>query len=131
MARRPREDKRAGVLDRAAYEESEIAPIVDETADELHPLGAIHRGERIEEGRGLLPIGRPKKVVDLLQRDGAIGERDDHVQHAFGISERALRLPRDGIERRRIGLELLLLDDPPELRDDSLVRDATQVEALC
>src|SRR5437667_9877449 len=130
MARRAGEHECARVLDRAAYEESEIPSIVDEAADELHPFGAIRGSERIEEGRGLLPVRRAEEIVDLLQRDGAIGEGDDHIQHAFGISERALRLPCDGIEGRRIGLELLLLDDLPKLRDDSFVRDAAQVEAL-
>src|SRR5439155_17600634 len=130
VAGRAREHERAGVFDRAADKETEVASVVDEAADELHALRSIRSGERIKKRRGLLPVRRAEQVVDFLQRDGSIGERDDHVQHALGIAKGALRVARDRIERSWIGAELLLLDDVRELRDHALVRNAAEVEAL-
>ena len=56
IARRSREHERARMLDRATDEETEIATVVDEASDELDPLCAVRSRERVEEGRGLLPI---------------------------------------------------------------------------
>src|SRR5256714_4917228 len=118
------------MLDRATDKEAEIAPVVDETADELHGVRRIRRREHIKERGGLLPIRRAEEVIDFLQRDGSVGESDDHVQHALGIPKGALGVACDRIERGRISVQLLLLDDVRELRDDTFLRDAAEVEAL-
>ena len=55
------------MLDRAAHEESEVPSVVDEAADELHPFGAIRGRERIEEGRGLLPVRRAEEIIDTVK----------------------------------------------------------------
>jgi len=63
----------------------EIAPVVDKAADELHALRPIRRASASKSAAGLLPVRCAEKVVDLLQRDAAVGKADDHVQHALRI----------------------------------------------
>src|SRR5438309_782593 len=130
IAGRARVDERARMLDRAANEETQVPPVIDEAANELHTLRAVRGGESVEQGRRLLPVGGTEQVVDLFQGDGPIGEGDDHVEHALSISERPLRVAGDRVECGRVRAELLLLDDLRELRDDPLVRDPPEVEAL-
>src|SRR5688572_15769335 len=99
------------MVDRATYKETKVAPVVDEAADERDGFRTVRRREGVEESGGLLPVRSPEQVVDLFQRDGAIGERDDHVEHALRVAEGALRVPGDRVERGGIRADLLLLDD--------------------
>ena len=119
------------MVDRATDEEPQVAAVVDEPADERDPGRAVGCRERLEERPGLLPVRRAEQLVHLLQRDRAVGKRDDHIEHALGVAQRALRVPRDHLERRPVGTQVLLLDDLGELRDHAFVGDAPEVEALC
>src|SRR5512132_123493 len=130
LALRVHENERAGVVDGALHEEAEVTPLIDESADQAHAGGAVVRRERVEERRGLLPFGHAEQLVDVRELHAALGERRDHVENALRVPQRALRVPRDRLERRGLGFQALLLADLRELRDNALVRDAPEVEAL-
>src|SRR5207245_6447461 len=59
---RARVNERACMLDRAADEETQVAPVIDQAADELHTLRAICGSESVEQGRRLLPVGGAEEV---------------------------------------------------------------------
>ena len=118
------------MVERATNEEPQVASLVDETAHEAHAGRAVVRRKGVEERAGLLPFRDAEQLVDILDLHRPVGEGRDHVEDALRVAERALRVPRDRLERGGLALELLLLADRGELFDHPRVRDAAEVEAL-
>ncbi len=118
------------MIHRATHEQAQVAAVVHERAHEADGLRRVVHGDRVEQRARLLPVSRTEQLVHVLDADLALGERRDLVEDALGVTERALGVARDRLERRRLNLHLLFLRDHRELLDHRLVRDPAEVEPL-